>query len=122
MRSDLREAFRSLRAAPGFTAVVILTLALAIGVNATLFSVLYGVLLRPLDYANPDRLVVLFESNERIGQSEAEVALATWVDWRAWNSTFENLGAWRYRGFTLSGEGDPERIASVEATPSLFDE
>jgi putative ABC transport system permease protein len=120
MRSDLREAFRSLRAAPGFTAVVILTLALAIGVNATLFSVLYGVLLRPLDYADPDRLVALFESNERLGQGEAEVALATWVDWREWNSTFDDLGAWRYRGFTLTGEADPERIASVEVTPSLF--
>src|SRR5512145_3234749 len=107
MRSDLREAMRSLRAAPGFTAVVILTLALAIGVNATLFSVLYGVLLRPLDYADPDRLVALFESNERLGQNEAEVALATWIDWREWNSTFDDLGAWRYRGFTLTGETDP---------------
>ena len=121
MRTDIREAFRSLRAAPGFTAVVTLTLALAVGVTATLFSVLYGVLLRPLDYADPDRLVALFESNERIGQPEAEVALATWLDWRAWNSSFAELGAWRYRGFTLSGEGDPERIASVETTPSVFE-
>jgi putative ABC transport system permease protein len=121
MRTDIREAFRSLRAAPGFTAVVTLTLALAVGVTATLFSVLYGVLLRPLDYADPDRLVALFESNERIGQPEAEVALATWLDWRAWNSSFAELGAWRYRGFTLSGEGDPERIASVETTSSVFE-
>ncbi|MGE5837824.1 MAG: hypothetical protein ACM4AI_25350, partial [Acidobacteriota bacterium] len=61
MITDIREALRSLGAAPGFTAVVVLTLALAIGVNATLFSVLYGVLLRPLDYRDPNRLVVLFE-------------------------------------------------------------
>jgi putative ABC transport system permease protein len=121
MNSDIREALRSLRAAPGFTAVVILTLALAVGVNATLFSVLYGVLLRPLDYADPDRLVALFESNEQLGQAESEVALATWADWRAGTTAFSELGAWRYRGFTLSGDTDPERIASVEATPSVFD-
>lgn len=120
MKSDLRETLRSLAAAPGFTAVVVLTLALAIGVNAMLFSVLYGVLLRPLDYAKPDRLVVLFESNVKIGQEESEVALATWIDWRAWNTTFDDMGAWRYRGFTLTGEADPERVSSVEATPSVF--
>ncbi|MEZ5316226.1 MAG: ABC transporter permease [Vicinamibacterales bacterium] len=120
MRTDVREALRSLLAAPGFTAVVVLTLALAIGVNATIFSVLYGVLLRPLDYADPDRLVTAFESNPRLGQDESEVALATWADWRAWNASFEDLGAWRYRGFTLTGETDPERVQSVETTPSVF--
>ena len=119
MDADIREAFRSLRAAPGFTAVVTLTLALAVGVNATLFSVLYGVLLRPLDYSDPDRLVAMFESREP-DQPEAKVALATWLDWRAWNASFDDLGAWRYRGFTLTGDGDPERIASVETTPSVF--
>ncbi len=120
MLTDIREALRSLRAAPGFTAVVVLTLALAIGVNATLFSVLYGVLLRPLDYHDPDRLVVLFESNTKLGQEESEVALATWADWRAGTRVFSDLGAWRYRGFTLTGGADAERIPSVEATPSVF--
>ena len=120
MITDLREALRSLGAAPGFTAVVVLTLALAIGVNATLFSVLYGVLLRPLDYHDPDRLVVLFESNTRLGQEESEVALATWADWRAGTRAFSDLGAWRYRGFTLTAGPDAERISSVEATPSVF--
>jgi putative ABC transport system permease protein len=121
VRVDILEAFRSLRAAPGFTAVVVLTLALAIGVNAALFGVLYGVLLRPLDYPQPDRLVAIFESNERLGQPEAEVALATWADWRAGQSTFTDLGAWRYRGFTLTGESEPERIASLDVTPSTFE-
>jgi putative ABC transport system permease protein len=120
MKSDLREAFRALAAAPGFTAVVVLTLALAVGVTTTIFSVLHGVLLRPLDYAAPHRLVALFESNRALGQEQAESALATFLDWRAQNRTFENMGAWRYRGFTLTGDGDPERIVSVEATPSTF--
>jgi len=63
VKRDIREAFRFLAAHPGFAAVVILTLGLAIGVNSTLFSVVNGVLLRPLGYAEPDRLTGLWESN-----------------------------------------------------------
>ena len=63
MKQDIREAFRFLAANPGFAAVVILTLGLAIGVNSTIFSVVNGVLLRPLAYAEPGRLVGLWESN-----------------------------------------------------------
>ena len=82
MKTDLRESLRALAAAPGFTAVVVLSLALAIGVNATIFSVLHGVLLRPLDYDKPDALVAMFESNRQLGQDKAEVSLATFLDWR----------------------------------------
>ncbi len=120
MNSDLRESLRALAAAPGFTAVVVLTLALAIGVNTTIFSVLHGVLLRPLDYAAPERLVSLFESNKPLGQEKSDVALATFLDWRSQTRAFENMGAWRFRGFTLTGDGDPERIVSVEATASAL--
>jgi putative ABC transport system permease protein len=120
VKSDFRESLRALAAAPGFTAVVVLTLALAIGVNATIFSVLHGVLLRPLDYQAPGELVSLFESNRQLGQEKSQVSLATFLDWRDGTRGFEQMGAWRYRGFTLTGEGDPERIASVEATPSVF--
>ena len=120
MKTDLRESLRALAAAPGFTAVVVLSLALAIGVNATIFSVLHGVLLRPLDYDKPDALVAMFESNRQLGQDKAEVSLATFLDWRDQARTFAGMGAWRYRGFTLTGEGDPERVSSVELTPSVF--
>jgi putative ABC transport system permease protein len=125
MMRDLREAIRSIRANAGFSAVIVLTLALGIGVNSTIFSVLYGVLLRPLQYTHPDELVVLWEANRQLGQTQAEVSGATYLDWRSRSRAFAGIGAYRYRGFTLtatgSGSGAPERIASVDASPALFD-
>ena len=120
MRSDIREALRSFRAEPGFSLVVVLTLALAIGINTAIFSVLNGVLLRPLDYADPGRLVVLWESNAAAGQPQSETSGATYLDWRARSRAFTSLGAFRYRGFTLRTGAESEHIASVEASPALF--
>ena len=100
--------------------MVVLTLGLAIGINSTIFSVLDGVLLRPLAYADPGRLVVLWESNAESGQPQSETSGATYLDWRARTRTFSSLGAFRYRGFTLTGNGDAEHVASVEASPALF--
>ncbi len=124
MLRDFREALRLLRANPGFAAVIVLTLALGIGVNSTIFSVLHGVLLRPLQYASPEKLVVLWESNPQLGQEQEDVAGATYLDWRARSKTFTSIGAYRYRGFTLTGTGSdaaaPERIASVDVSPALF--
>jgi putative ABC transport system permease protein len=123
MTRDVREALRLLAASPGFAAVIVLTLALGIGVNSTIFSVLHGVLLRPLQYASPAELVVLWESNQQLGQPQAEVSGATYLDWRARSKTFAGIGAYRYRGFTLTGRGDggaAERIASVDVSPALF--
>jgi putative ABC transport system permease protein len=119
---DLREAFRQMRARPGFAAVIVLTLALGIGVNTTIFSVLHGVLLRPLQYANPGELVVLWEANPQLGQNQEEVSGATYLDWRTRSRAFAGIGAYRYRGFTLTGAGNgaPERIASVDVSPALL--
>jgi putative ABC transport system permease protein len=123
MSRDLREAIRLMRANPGFAAVIVLTLALGIGVNATIFSVLYGVLLRPLQYAHPDQLVVLWEANRQLGQEQEQVSGATYLDWRARTRAFAGIGAYRYRGFTLTGAGADvaERISSVDVSPALFD-
>jgi len=120
MRADLREAIRGFRADPGFSLVVVLTLALAIGINSAIFSVLSGVLLRPLDYADPGRLVVLWESNPLAGQPQSETSAATYLDWRGRSHTIQGLGAFRNRGFTLRIDGESEHIASVEASPAIF--
>jgi predicted permease len=117
---DVREAGRFLRANPGFAVVVVLTLALAIGVNATIFSVLNGVLLRPLGYVEPDRLVGLWERNSAEGLERAEVSAATYLDWRQRTHAFESIGIFRYRGFTLVREGEAERVSSVDVSPALF--
>lgn len=120
MRHDLNEAWRFLRANRGFAAVVILTLGLAIGVNSTIFSVLNGVLLRPLDYAEPERLVVAWESNQSLSQDRAQVSSATYLDWRNQTSTFESLAIWRFKGFTLRTESEAERLTTVDVSPLLF--
>ena len=120
MRSDIREALRSFTTEPGFSLVVVVTLALAIGINSAIFSVLNGVLLRPLDYADPGRLVIVWESNQAAGQPQSETSGATYLDWRARTRMFSGLGAFRYRGFTLRADRESEHIASVEASPALF--
>src|SRR4249919_3566863 len=99
MRTDIREALRSLTAQPAFSLVVVLTLALAIGINSAIFSILNGVLLRPLDYADPGRLVVVWEKNMTAGQPQSETSGATYLDWRGRTRTFGSLGAFRSRGF-----------------------
>lgn len=120
MRHDLNEAWRFLRANKGFAAVVVLTLGLAIGVNSTIFSVLNGVLLRPLDYADPDRLVVAWERNQALGQDRAQVSSATYLDWRSQTTTFESLAIWRFKGFTLQTGAEAERLTTVDVSPRLF--
>ena len=120
MRTDIREAIRSFAGQPGFSLVVLLTLALAIGINSAIFSLVNGVVLRPLDYPDPDRLVVLWESNQAAGQPQSETSGATYLDWRTRTRTFSSIGAFRYKGFTLTGAAEAEHIASVEASPALF--
>jgi putative ABC transport system permease protein len=120
VKQDIHEALRFLAANPAFAAVVILTLGLAIGVNSTIFSVVYGVLLRPLAYAEPERLAGLWEGNAAQGLDRSEVSAATYLDWRSRSRAFERIGIFRYRGFTLTGEGQAEHVSSVDASPALF--
>jgi putative ABC transport system permease protein len=120
MRHDLNEAWRFLRANTGFAIIVVLTLGLAIGVNSTIFSVLNGVLLRPLAYADPDRLVVVWENNQTLGQERSQVSSATYLDWRNQTTTFESLAMWRYKGFTLNTDSEAVRLTTVDVSPVMF--
>jgi putative ABC transport system permease protein len=115
---DLRFGLRSLLRSPGFAAVAILCLALGIGANAALFSVLNAVLLRPLPFAEPDRLVRAYE---KIGdRGQGSVSVPNFRDWVEQNTGFEQLAAYRMASRNLQSTGDPERIRAVEATPNLF--
>ena len=121
MIRDLREAFRSVVANPGPTFVVVATLALAIGANTALFSVLNGVLLRPLGYPNPGELVMLRENNQQQGIEESQVSTGNYLDFRQRSETFGGkLAIYRYLGSTLTGIDRPERIDSVLVSPVLF--
>jgi putative ABC transport system permease protein len=111
-RQDLRFAARMLARSPGFAGVVILTMALSIGATTTLFSLAYGVLMRPLPWPEPDRLVRLQETR---GGRESRVpwtlSNAAYLAWRDQPATIEEVGGWmRSRLMTLGSEGEPERF------------
>jgi putative ABC transport system permease protein len=116
---DLRYALRTLARAPGFTAIVILILAIGIGANTAVFSVLKAAFLRPLPYPEPNELTVLWNRGERGGRGPSSGP--DYLDWRSQNSTFEEMGAFGGRQFNLSGDGEPERLHGLITTGSLWD-
>ena len=115
---DLRFGARMLRKSPGFTAVAVLTLALGIGATTAIFSVVDGVLLRPLPYPHADRVMHLHESSEAI--PDMSISMANFNDWRAQNTTFENMGAYQNDDVVMSGRGEPERLGLRRITASLL--
>src|SRR5213594_4383190 len=110
LAQDVRYSARMLRKNPGFTAVAVLTLALGIGVNTAIFSVVNAILLRPLPYKNPDRLVWVWENNLSKNIPINPASPANLMDWRNESRVFESLSAWDGQSFNLTGEGEPERI------------
>ena len=101
--------------------MVVVTLAVAIGINTTIFTIVNAVLLRPLPFAEPARLVTLWESNRAEGQERVDVSGLTFLDWRERAKSFAALGVWRYRGFTITDGVEAERVTSVEITPGGLD-
>ena len=118
MKQDLKYALRVLLKNPLITAVALVTLALGIGANTAIFSVLNAVVLRPLPYADPDRLVVVWETIA--GNDRRSAAPGNFTDWRAQNKTFSDLAATFYGNFNLTGDGPPERINGATVTSNLM--
>jgi putative ABC transport system permease protein len=115
---DVRYAIRSLAKAPGFTAVTLFTLALGIGANSAIFSVVNGVLLRPFPYPQSDRLVLV---RETYGSGDvATVAGPNFLDWKARSHQFAEMAAWRGVAQTLVGAGEPEELMAVTASSGFF--
>ena len=120
MFSDLRYAFRQLVKNPGFAGVAILTLALGIGACTAIFSVVNGVLLRPLDFPQPDRIVVIRETN--LPQfPEFSVSPPNYLDWAKQTKSWQYLAAYSGAQVNLTGEGEPQRLIGVKATAHYFD-
>src|SRR5512132_1817629 len=105
---DLRYAIRTWLKHPGLAATCVVTLALGISVNTAIFSVVNAVVLRPLPYNDPDRLVMIWET--MAGNDRRSVAPGNFGDWRDQNRTFSDLAATFYGSFNLTGDGEPERI------------
>jgi len=115
---DLRYALRSLAKAPGFTAVTLFTLALGIGANSAIFSVVNGVLIRPLPYPEPGRLAVIRETYA--GDEQGSVSGANFIDWKARTHQFASLAAWRGIAVTLLGTGEPEEMPAALVSADFF--
>ena len=117
---DLRYALRQLRKSPGFTVVVVLTLALGIGANTAIFSVVNAVLLKPLTYKNADSLVIVWQQNSHRGWSQNNVSGANFLDWKKQNHVFTDIAAFESNSFNLSGGAKPEEVGGERVTTNLF--
>jgi predicted permease len=117
---DIRYGARSLAHSPGFTLVAISTLTLGIGVNTAMFSVVNAVLLRPLPYADPDRIVLIWTADPARNIHEGATSFPTFTDWRNENRHFVDLAFWREHAANLTAGGEPERVAGAFASANLF--
>lgn len=118
---DLRLAFRGLKKNPAFTTTVLITLGLGLGATVAMWSVVDGVLLRPLPYPEPDRLVHVWTQFPEMNAYEFPVSPAEYVDYRNESQLFEHLAAVTQGPVTITGDGEPERIQAVAATASLWE-
>src|SRR3954453_9294068 len=115
---DLRHSIRSLLRNPGFTAVAVITLMLAIGVNTTIFSVVNAVLLKALPFRDPQQLVSVH--NIPTDDGLPGIAAYQYLAWKDRNTTFDNIAAFTDNNFNLTGDGEPERLSCAQVTYSLF--
>jgi putative ABC transport system permease protein len=121
---DLRYGARMLRKRPGFTFVAVITLALGIGANTAIFSVVYGILLRPLPFAEPDRLMVAWKTDTTAASPFVELSVAEFKDWQAASQSFDRLAAmpttaYGY-GYVMTGDGEAVQLESSKVSGSFF--
>jgi predicted permease len=115
---DVRYGLRTIAKAPGFAAIVILTLALGIGANTALFSVVNGVLLKPLPFSDFDRIIALFE--RRVQFERASISYPNFLDWQRENHSFEALAAYRSDDLSLTGRGETEKVHADMVSADFF--
>ncbi len=117
---DLRYGRRMLLKRPGFTLIAVLMLALGIGANTAIFSVVNAVLLRPLPFKEPERLLLLSEKNFKRGTDDGVVGGANFTDWQRQNRVFENLAAFMSWNYNLTGDGEPQRLSASVVSAGFF--
>ena len=119
LAKDLRFALRMLCKSPGFTAIALLTVALGIGANTTMFSIVNAILLRPLPYSNPDRLVALY--NYTASDGNGSFSYLDFLEWQRENRSFAFLAAYRRSDFTLAGTAQTEHLQGALVSAEFFD-
>jgi putative ABC transport system permease protein len=121
--TDLRFALRQLKRSPGFTLVAVTTLALGIGGSSAMFSIVKSVLLSPLPYDDPSRLVSMFQSKPEDAITQAPVALPNFKDWEEDNQVMKGIAAWpffSFRGLSMAGDGEPRELRTGYVSPDFF--
>src|SRR3954463_4495857 len=121
LSQDVSYGLRMLLKNPAFTAIAVFALALGIGANSAIFSVVNTLLLRPLPYKNPDQLVVIWENAAHLGFPKNTPSPANFLDWQKQNTLFEGMAAFAERSFNLTGVGEPERLDGRRVSANLFD-
>jgi putative ABC transport system permease protein len=121
LRQDLRYALRTFVRNPGFTALAILTIAIGVGANTAIFSIVNDVLIRPLPFDHPDALVLMSHANRQTRQNTGNASPANFLDWRKRNHSFTGLAAYRDAGFTLASADRPERVRGALVNANFFD-
>ena len=117
---DIRYGIRGLLKRPGFTVIALITLALGIGANTAIFSVVNAVLLRPLPFQKPEELVIVWEDLTFAGFPHNTPAPANYVDWKTQNQSFVDMAATHETSFNLTGDGEPERVSTYAVTANFF--
>ncbi|MDI1248774.1 MAG: ABC transporter permease [Lacunisphaera sp.] len=120
MLTDLKYALRTLAKTPGFTLIAVVTLALCIGANSAIFSVVHAILLKPYPWPDSDRLVYVYNAYPLMGLPNAGVSIPDYLDRRAGVAGFADTAMFTNQSYNLAGDGEPERIVGLRATPSLF--
>jgi putative ABC transport system permease protein len=120
LSQNVRYGIRTLAGNPGFTAMAVLALAVGIGANTAMFSVAYGILLRPLPYTDADRVATVYMRFYPQNNDRGTMCVADYLDWRSNNHAFEDPSAWSDRRMDLAGAGDPEQVRGAAVTAGFF--
>jgi predicted permease len=115
---DVRFALRTLRKSPGFTCAALLTLALGIGANTAIYTIIDGVLLHPIPFANPEKLVAIYQKTPR--SEKNSIPYLNFLEWQKQTQTFESIAGWRSDGFALTGRGAPEELMGMMVSENFF--
>ena len=118
---DVRYGLRLLAKNPGFSSIAVITLALGIGANTTIFSAVNAALLRALPYGDPDRLVYVWSAERARGINQSTVSIPDLRDWRQQNRVFDGLAGWWSGSYNLSGGDEPRQVAGWTVSPNFFD-
>ena len=121
LRQDVRYGLRLLAKNPGFSSIAIITLALGIGANTAIFSVVNAALLRPLPYQDPDRLVYVWSAEKARGINQSTVSIPDLRDWRQQNRVFDGMAGWWSESYNLSGGDEPQQVSGWTVSPNFFE-